>query len=344
MSWIIRNQLNQRPCLIYCLFCILLVSCSNPNTNAPSQNSTHVAGYLMVHTDDALTDLDKCIVCHRNDFQGTGPETDCTVCHDTAPSFDMHAIPYTAADLHGTAAKHDLLICFGCHGTSPNSFDGGVVSDTELFNKPAGNCSTTTCHPAAGAHPTNWQGSNDISGDYLSSHRTSSRQDSSCAICHDYTLGRTAPNSQAPSCFSTGFTNADGSTTTCHPDGGGTAPHDLPYTDPQSHGADARADLAACQVCHGMEGTILFNGGTASVSCSSTLCHPAAGAHPTRWQGSNDNTVSYRSSHRHSNNRSTSCAICHDYVSGRTAPNPNSPSCYTRNFTNADGVTSECHD
>ena len=323
---------------------IFLAACSSPNTEAPAPDDAHTSFYLLEHAAEADTDLGRCIVCHRDDFQGTGPETDCTICHDAAPSFTLHATPYMDAALHGAAAKSNLLDCFGCHGTSPNLFDGGIVAAPDLFNNPAGNCSAAACHPDAGAHPTRWQGDNDITGGYLASHRTAGRQSTACALCHDYTLGRTAPDQRAPSCFSAGFTNADGVSTGCHLDGGGSAAHDLPYTDPQDHGAAAKSSLVACQACHGTVGTIDFDGGTAPTSCSASECHPAAGAHPTRWQGNNDNTSSYRSTHRNSRNRSTSCSICHDYTFGRTAPNPDAPSCFTGSFTNADGVTTGCHD
>lgn len=38
-----------------------------------------------------------------------------------------------------------------------------------------------------------------------------------------------------------------------------------------------------------------------------------------------------------------SCSICHDFTQGRPTPDPAAPSCFSANFTNADGSTNECH-
>jgi predicted CxxxxCH...CXXCH cytochrome family protein len=159
-------------------------------------------------------------------------------------------------------------------------------------------------------------------------------------MCHQVTVDGPQPNNDAPSCFSASFTNSDGSTTGCHASGPSSA-HDLPYDTPDLHGADAKADLAACQTCHGTPGTTNFDGGTSGTSCAD--CHTAAGAHPTRWQGSNDNSTDYVSSHRDAGKQSTTCTICHDVVEGNPAPNADAPSCYSSTFTNADGSTTGCH-
>lgn len=344
MSRISAPLLNQRHLLWRLLWTLLvLTACADPNPAAPPVGRSHPQDYLLAHAAAANTDLDACVVCHRGDFRGTGPENDCTVCHGPVPPFALHAIPYSEADLHGAAAKEDLLFCFACHGTDPNLYDGGIVSDPGFYNRPAGNCSATACHPDAGAHPTRWQGDNDVTGDYLSTHRDADRQAATCGICHDFTRGRTAPEPRAPSCFSADFTNTDGSSMPCHSDGPKLPDHVLPYASAQAHGAAAKADLAACQVCHGTVGTIDFDGGTAGLSCASNLCHPAAGAHPTRWQGTNDVSGDYLSTHRNAGSQSVSCRICHDYTAGRTPPHPDAPSCFAVAFTNADGSATGCH-
>jgi hypothetical protein len=332
------------------LHCLLLLpllamfACSSPNTDAPGYGNVHIPAYLLTHAAEANAEFNSCKTCHREDLQGTSTETNCLTCHDEGPSFKIHDMPYSGADLHGTPAKNNMLKCLSCHGTSPNSFDGGILSDPELYNNPAGNCSAAECHPAAGAHPTNWSETDASTNGYRSTHVNATNTAENCSICHDYTEGRTAPNPSAPSCYSAQFTNADGTTSSCHPGGGISAPHIIPYVSPQSHGTDAKADLAACQECHGTPGTILFNGGTAFTSCSTAECHPDAGAHPTNWDETGTSTNGYQSSHRNSGNRSTSCSICHDYTAGRAAPNPSAPSCFASSFTNSDGITSGCHD
>jgi hypothetical protein len=223
-------------------------------------------------------------------------------------------LPYQ--DQHSAAAKENLAACQVCHGQPGTSFQGGVSTV---------NCST--CHTAAKAHPTDWQGSGSLS------HRTAGNLETACTLCHDVIQGRTAPLSSAPSCFSAEFTNADGQTRTCHP--GGWVPHDMPFADPALHGPPAKADLAFCQTCHGTPGTIQFSGGSSGVACSS--CHEAARAHPTDWQGAG----TY--SHRTAGNTGTACTICHDVTQGRTAPDPDAPSCFSSEFTNAGSQTRPCH-
>jgi hypothetical protein len=146
----------------------------------------------------------------------------------------------------------------------------------------------------------------------------------------------------APSCYSLTFTNADGSKTGCHPSGPGKV-HEPNYAEAGLHGPDAKNNLAFCQECHGTPGTIDFDGGITSTSCSDPACHPDARAHPTNWEGGNDPTPDYRSSHRNAGNQINSCSICHDFTRGRPAPDPAAPSCFAANFTNADGSFNECH-
>jgi hypothetical protein len=105
------------------------------------------------------------------------------------------------------------------------------------------------------------------------------------------------------------------------------------------HGPAARNNLAYCQECHGIPTTIAFDGGFASPGCSEDpACHPDARAHPTNWQGQNDPTPDYRSSHRNAGNQVNACPICHDYTQGRPAPDPAAPSCFADSFGG-----NECH-
>jgi predicted CxxxxCH...CXXCH cytochrome family protein len=177
---------------------------------------------------------------------------------------------------------------------------------------------------------------------HLVSHTAVSRDtiETRCVMCHQVTQNGSRPNDDAPSCFSAGFTNSDGSTTGCHAAGPGST-HDLPYDTPELHGEEAKADLATCQACHGTPGTTDFDGGSSGISCAD--CHTAADAHPTRWQGDNDTSTDYASSHRNAGKQSTACAICHDVVEGNPAPNANAPSCFSASFTNGDGSTTGCH-
>jgi predicted CxxxxCH...CXXCH cytochrome family protein len=333
---------NRYPLILLLFLLSALFACSSPNSQAPAAGQVHGQKYLLLHAIEAEQDLAGCKSCHGSDLDGINTVTSCLTCHQDGEPITIHAHPYSDPSDHGAAARSNLRQCFTCHGSAPNHFDGGILSDPALFNAANANCSAAGCHSDAGAHPTRWQGSNDNTSGYESSHRIVSRNtiDTSCAMCHQVTVDGPQPNNDAPSCFSASFTNSDGSTTGCHA-GGPAWAHDLPFDTPDLHGADAKADLAACQTCHGTPGTTNFDGGTSDTSCAA--CHPDAGAHPTRWQGGNDNTADYVSSHRNAGKQSTTCAICHDVVEGNTAPNANAPSCYSASFTNADGSTTGCH-
>ncbi len=335
------RQSMMRPILFGLI--MYLGGCSTSNTDAPRTDQTHPPRYILSHEAEADADLYRCKSCHGLDLSGNGnPVPGCFSCHDSGPPFSIHPLPYTDAADHGPAARVNQLLCRGCHGKSLNNFAGGIVADPKIFNNPAGSCSSAQCHPDARAHPTNWQGDNDPTVDYESSHRTAGSTDVACAVCHNVAADAPGTHPDAPSCFSASFTNADGSATGCHAGGPG-APHAVPFTDAALHGPEARADIAACQQCHGTPGTIQFNGGTAATSCSTALCHSAADAHPTNWQGTNDGTVDYLSSHRNALKQNTTCTICHDFTEGRTAPNSAAPSCFTAGFTNDDGSTTGCH-
>jgi predicted CxxxxCH...CXXCH cytochrome family protein len=333
---------NLLPLLLLSFLLPALSACSSPNHQAPSSGQVHGQKFLLSHASEAAHDSTDCISCHGSNLDGTPHITGCLTCHPDGEPITLHALPYSDPNHHGTAARANLRQCFNCHGTAPNRFDGGILSDPAMFDAANANCSAAGCHSAAGAHPANWQGDNDNSLYYHSSHRAVSRNtiETGCAMCHQVTQNGPQPNNNAPSCFSAGFTNSDNSTTGCHTDGPGAA-HDLPFDSPELHGAEAKADLPACQACHGTPGGTDFGGGSSGISCAD--CHGDAGAHPTRWQGGNDITADYESSHRDAGRQSSSCAICHDVVGGKPSPDAHAPSCFSATFTNADGSTSGCH-
>ena len=277
--------------------------------------------------------------------QATGPSCFTTTCHAGGPPAP-HATGFQDPALHGPQAKPNQLYCRNCHGRPPNIFDGGMVADPAILNVSLGNCSG--CHPAAKAHPTGWQGTDNTDPNYQASHQGVNAQtiQTSCALCHKTDGPGAGPMPGAPSCFSASFTNADGSTNSCHSGGPGGAPHPVgsAWLDPSGHGVEAKKDLSYCQTCHGTPGTIQFDGGSTGVACSS--CHTDAKAHPTFWQGTDyasSTDPTYAASHRTAGNLQTACSICHDYTQGRTAPNPNAPSCFSASYTNPAGTNLSCH-
>ncbi len=215
------------------VFCLVLIgtlllalaACSGGDSSGSDSDDTsddHPNNYLLQHASDAEADLASCRSCHGTNYSGDDDAVSCLDCHVSAPPFIVHADAYSDPDQHGAAAKADQRECLGCHGTLPNIFDGGVVSDPNLFNIADANCSSAGCHPFAGAHPTNWEGSVDDSDPtYNSTHRTVDRSKISqtCAMCHKVDGAGTSPNASAPSCFVADHTNSNLVYSGCHPGG-----------------------------------------------------------------------------------------------------------------------------
>jgi len=274
-------------------------------------------------------------ICHGTDLQGgNGPTCFSAACHfntggDPVPTwhrevnFNDPTKQYTDPDNHGAVAKASQDLCLHCHGRPVNTVDGGYISDPDIMNNldvnnaaVIGNC--RTCHPDAGAHPTNWQGSvDDIDPNYTSSHRgiDLTTQSRSCNLCHDVSGTGVSAVASAPSCFTASHTNANAVTTDCHPGGPRTAPHatDGSYRVSTAHGKDAKLDLTACQSCHadnpaaGPGDNPRFNSpiGSLADGCESAGCHSPYYAHPDNWAGPNT------SFHYSSGKVANACTLCH---------------------------------
>ena len=333
--------------MIGAVFQISLMACSTSNSEAPGIREPHPANYVLKHAEAANKNPTGCQLCHGIDYNGI-PEISpsCLGCHTSGPPFSVHSIPYIDPADHGTAARISQVACLACHGAPPNHYDGGIVADPDLFNAPAGTCSSVDCHPAARAHPTNWQGPNeDRDLSYTSSHRVISRKtvNESCASCHNTLEPGDGDLPGSPSCFSPSFTNADGITSGCHSGGFNQSPHELPFISEALHGPAASSDIAYCQQCHGQPGTTQFSDGISLIGCAAAGCHLEAGAHPVNWQGTNDPTPTYLSSHLAADNTDTACAVCHNVNADAPGSNPRAPSCFSADFVNSDGSANGCH-
>lgn len=217
-----------------------------------------------------------------------------TACHQvTLPV--PHSRPFTAPASHGAQGRDREKYCFNCHGTLPNVFDGGFIASSAILSLPSGDCSG--CHPAAEAHPTRWQGSNDITGGYSSSHRAvaSAGIAMGCALCHSVAAAGAGPKTGAPSCFAASFTNADGSATGCHAGGPGGHPAGLTWLDRNAAAYHGSSTLV-CTNCHNL-----------ATDC--IRCHfgPSGNFSPTSWThgviGGHDNLETY----------GNVCDTCHGY-------------------------------
>jgi predicted CxxxxCH...CXXCH cytochrome family protein len=317
---------NRLPLILVLFLLPVLSACSNPNNQAPAVGQVHGQKYLLTHATEAEQGLGGCKSCHGSDLGGANNAGSCLTCHPDGEPITVHVLPYSDPAEHGEAARNNLQQCFTCHGSAPDQFDGGILSDPTLFNAASGNCSAAGCHSDAGAHPTRWQGSNDNTADYVSSHRNAGIQITTCGICHDVVEGNTAPNANAPSCFSASFTNADGSTTGCHPTGS-EVPHPVPYPLLQ-HGADAKDNLSSCVPCHaapadaGTGDNPRFNVAIGELVNGCEDCHAANTAHPTPlWTGA------AATSHATANRMASTCVLCHGTSLDGPAGGGTGPAC-----------------
>jgi len=203
------------------------VSCSECHLDGPPF-STHVPNWnlpIVQHQTFALRyPWTGCAVevCHATDLRGglTGPSCfESFGCHAEGPPAP-HLLPYSSPEAHGLAAKSNLLYCRNCHGTPPNHFDGGFVTDPQIL---AGAASCSVCHPDARAHPTFWQGTDDPNSAYLATHQNVIQLGvdiaATCGLCHNTAGVGDGPRPGAPSCFDPSFVNAGGTQMPCHADG-----------------------------------------------------------------------------------------------------------------------------
>ncbi|PLX45856.1 MAG: hypothetical protein C0609_02125, partial [Deltaproteobacteria bacterium] len=167
-------------------------------------------------------------LCHGEDLAGGGGNFPGPACFNTAGchaggNVKPHGDDFIDPVNHGPLAKgllmgeirdpeSGLFWCVNCHGRPSNVFDGGFISDPAILNNSDGACDI--CHDNAFAHADEWQGTNDQSQGYISTHRNVPLTEIaiSCALCHNTTLSGPGPMGGAPSCFETGFTNSNGIT------------------------------------------------------------------------------------------------------------------------------------
>ena len=271
-----------------------------------------------------------CAECHGADLSGGTSGTSCfgnpAGCHHGPVSNWYDNTLGATSQPHGDSAKKapgssGFASCQVCHGSNFSGF----------LTAPA----CEECHGAPAPHPSQWR-----TGDTYAHTGTAGANAPVCAQCHrdnnlnpDPSLNPTpAPPGTAPGCYNN---------TLCH--GPVEAPHTLgpTWVNPTSnqfHGLTAKQNLSSCQDCHGVPGTIQFNGGSAATSCQTSTCHPQARAHPIRWYQAPQPFPTYVSSHRDSGNRNVACAICHKVDGAGTGPDPNAPSCFSASFN---GIS--CH-
>ncbi len=289
--------------------------------------------------------------CHGTDLQGTGTSgapscmNNAASCHATSTTGWPPAPHgnYSSPTVHGPAAKGQTdsnlsmgNYCAICHADAnqplASRFNGGFVA---VNYGGVGNCSASSCHPTATAHPSNWASTRSGNSVYHNNGNITANpniKSDSCALCHTTTAATPAsPFTGAPTCFNAAFNGLN-----CHASGPGGAPHAIPFTDPNDHGPAAKADLAYCAGCHA-SGTAAgsnpsFNVAKGSMTNGCEDCHATGSAHATgidRWTFNKDTTYPTRRTHFSAGLDGTNprdlggCSLCHNVTtadSGGTAP------------------------
>ena len=215
----------------------------------------------------------------------------CSSGNSDAPS-DGNAHPASWFTLHAAEALDSpgYADCVSCHGAELLG-SGNAVS--------CYSCHSYNTAPPFSVHPSSWT-------EVYSDHRAFAAASgfASCAVCHGQDLRGRPP---VPSCYSAEFDGRG-----CHDDGPGNVPHALDgsYREglgEDGHGQDAKADLTACQACHGEIGgpgsNPRFIIGFGDDACED--CHGTYYAHPQDWSGPN------KTFHYSADNIDNACTLCH---------------------------------
>ncbi|UCG78099.1 MAG: hypothetical protein JSV21_11165 [Nitrospirota bacterium] len=140
-----------------------------------------------------------------------------------------------------------------------------------------------------------------------------------CSECHGTDL---LGGISTVSCFS-----ADLNGISCH--AGGPPGHPNPFSDPDTHGAVAKAapgftsGFAFCSACHGTD----FSGGISGISCYT--CHGVSAPHsPQPWRNGRTHIDTHF-------DNADSCAECHYNDPINPAPQPGSPGCFNSTLCHA---------
>jgi len=309
--------------------CLNNAACHGAGVASPHPPAPWRAASGSTHTDTDPANAAVCAACH---FPGSannppnhpatpappGTAPGCfnnTLCHGSAAA--PHAVDSAwldpavgGASFHGLTAKQDLAFCQACHGTPGTiQFNGGAAPTS---------CSSAGCHPSARAHPIPWFQAPQSFPGYVASHRNSGNRAVACALCHDVTLGRTAPDPSAPSCFSSTFNGIS-----CHVNGPGNPNHSVPFQGTTHTGVTTIPFNANCANCHSVTGsspltgaplcTVCHQGGSPLTFTNCTSCHakpPAGSAYP--------NVANRHAKHNALTGVTNVCTPCHTGIDSGT--------------------------
>ena len=325
--------------------------------------SGHPAGWVNDHGPQAKGNLAQCQPCHGANLDGgaagvscdkchSGWKTKCSFCHGGtdnqtgAPPVDTHGKTATSELTVGAHSSHlsdseirKAVACSDCHVVPTDVFSAGhidaatatvtfgalakTLNENPVWDRTAAKCSSAYCH---GASLTAWGGSNKTP-QWTKVDGTQA----ACGTCHG--APPPAPHPQNSNCnqchgltvLANGKIDIAGGK---HIDGllEVTGAHAAGWEVGSVHGAQAEANISACQFCHGAD----LNGAPPAPSCNSchngfrtncTFCHGGTdnqtGAPPEAVAGATataDLAVGAHSSHlgaKHGISSAIACTECH---------------------------------
>ncbi len=242
------TKLRSILCLLVPVAVALVLSCSESDPDAPSDQNVHPLSWVSPvaennHADAVLQQGDdSCKLCHGIDLSGVGLIPSCLECHAYGDS-DQNVHPPSwlnpsAADNHSNAVVRDgEASCKRCHGADLN---GGTIIP---------GCAVCHFDRLGSRTPT---GSSWLHA--ASPHGQHTAESDTCNRCHDIFREFGLPPASCHDCHDS---------VVSHPTG-------QVWLDKKSsrfHGIDARNDLASCAQCHGDD----YRGGTSGVGCYA--CH-----------------------------------------------------------------------
>ena len=249
-----------------------------------------------------------CLECHAETTTFT---LDCTSCHGTPPdgSADLDVpipVPHGNVSL---VSLHD--VCETCHGMKESTAGGSFSADPNytLFNY------------STDRNGDHWNGNIEMNA---VPQYNINNFGCDAAGCH----GNDPAHQLSDSGLPVNLKDFGAAVPVPHPVDG-------TYLNGSAHGPDARADLTACQACHGQPGgpgtNPRFNIGIASAGGTGCeACHTLNYAHPPNWAGPNDTF------HYQPGNIPNACTLCHGVdLDGNGGVGVSCLSCHaeTTNFT-----------
>lgn len=324
--------------------------CGTANDAAPNLSATGkhpaLATWYVDHRAEYRKNPTQCVSCHGADLHGGISNVSCFnsgmdgyTCHAGGPRSVPHPLPFTAAALHGPAAKADLVYCQSCHGTA-----GGAGSNprfTISIGSLANGCET--CHTARTAHPpvagvsTAWPG-----------HADAGNIGNACALCHGATLG----GGVGPACttchtsLAAGVAPIKGTCISCHakpPATGNHAKHNA-LSGVTNDCATCHAGAGSGTQRHGLRGFANVSTAidtryaaktglgkvTGTLSCANVSCH--GGVTTPAWGGSITTA--------------SQCNACHTAGTATQTPQYNSyySGMHAKHLNEVGLICTDCHD